>query len=110
MCIELAKFLCILQIKKTKRYESLLEQQHGAQGRGLHEKLDRVQQRLPAELIKRLRFIATVRNKLIHEDGFSKVIDLAKFRDACTWVDGRLNKGRHSLIGRLTAKLLGLKR
>ena len=42
----------------------------GATGRGLHEKISSVVGRLPDGIERQLRFIATVRNRLLHEGGF----------------------------------------
>ena len=57
-------------VKAAKRIESLLEEKLGARGRGLHEKLTSVERRVPAELQKKIRYIATVRNKAVHEDDY----------------------------------------
>ena len=54
----------------TKRLESLLEQKFGATGRGLHEKLSSVERRIPMDLRKKIRYLATIRNKAMHEDGY----------------------------------------
>ncbi len=52
-------------ISLVKEIEYLLES-IGAVGRGLHEKLSSVENQLPFSLVKVLRYIATVRNKLVH--------------------------------------------
>lgn len=57
-------------IVRVREIESLLVHNFGAEGRGLHEKLSSVEAKLPAHLAKKVRRIATVRNKLIHEDSF----------------------------------------
>ena len=57
-------------IESVKRIETLLAQRHGATGRGLHTKVDSVREALPADLVKQLRWIATMRNKTMHEEGF----------------------------------------
>ncbi|MFC5511012.1 hypothetical protein ACFPOU_07725 [Massilia jejuensis] len=62
-----------LAVTLSRRLESLLEQQHHASGKGLHEKVSSVEAKLPAELVKTLRYIATMRNSVVHEEGF--VID-----------------------------------
>ena len=64
-----------LVIKTSKRIESILET-HGATGRGLHEKLSSIESKLDNSLVKNIRFIATVRNKLIHEDDIEFTPDL----------------------------------
>lgn len=40
----------------------------GATGKGLHEKASSIETRLPEALVTKLRFIASVRNKIVHED------------------------------------------
>ncbi len=56
-------------IKKTKEIETLLVSM-GADGRGLHEKVSSIENLLDKEIVKAIRFIATIRNKLLHEDSF----------------------------------------
>ncbi|QRN97035.1 hypothetical protein JRI60_50140 [Archangium violaceum] len=57
-------------VRAAKRIETLLEAKFGAQGRGLHEKLSSVERQVPAELHKTIRYVATVRNKVVHEDDY----------------------------------------
>ncbi len=47
--------------------ENLLEKMHGASGKGLHEKASSVAHKLDNELIRHLRYIASVRNSVVHE-------------------------------------------
>ena len=54
----------------TKRLEALLEQKFGAMGRGLHEKLSSVERHIPMDLRRKIRYLATIRNKAMHEDGY----------------------------------------
>ena len=56
-------------IKKAKKIESILSDM-GAEGKGLNEKLDSIKHRFDEKIIKAIRFIATIRNKLLHEDNF----------------------------------------
>lgn len=72
-----------LAITRTKTLESLLEQGLGAAGRGLHEKVTSVQPKLPPALVKRLRFIASVRNKIVHEASYTRIDDRDGFVRAC---------------------------
>lgn len=65
-----------------KEIESLLERRYGATGRGLHEKLSSVENRLPSAVAKHIRQIATVRNKVVHESGF-KIDNLTNFESIC---------------------------
>jgi len=57
-------------VRAARELESVLETQLGAVGRGLHEKVDSVQARLPPDLLGTLRRIATIRNRAVHEHGF----------------------------------------
>lgn len=58
-------------IRASKSLEKLLEQQYGAEGRGLHEKASSVEDQLDAASLKSLRWVATMRNKVVHEDDFA---------------------------------------
>lgn len=55
-------------VTQSKALEALLEQKFGATGRGLHEKLTSIDSQLEISLVKNLRWIATMRNKVVHED------------------------------------------
>jgi hypothetical protein len=68
-----------LVIKSSKELEHYLELEFKAHGKGLHEKISSVQADLPDNIIKKMRFLATIRNKLIHERGFDAIPDRDKF-------------------------------
>mmetsp|Transcript_22626 Transcript_22626/g.57943 ORF Transcript_22626/g.57943 Transcript_22626/m.57943 type:complete len:116 (+) Transcript_22626:230-577(+) len=68
-----------LVIRSSKELEALLETEFGASGRGLHEKITSVQGQLSPGLVKQMRYLATIRNKLIHEPGFDDIPDRAAF-------------------------------
>lgn len=72
-----------LAVTRAKRLERLLEQKLGATGKGLHQKANSVEARLPAELVRKLRLVATVRNKLVHEDDYKRIEDRRGFLRAC---------------------------
>lgn len=57
-----------LAVSSAQRIERILTDGFGAQGRGLHQKISSVEAHLPSSLVKNLRWIATVRNKTVHED------------------------------------------
>ena len=80
-----------LAIKRCKRLEELLEQGFGASGRGLHEKLTSVQSRLPQPLVKKMRYIATVRNRLVHETSVDRLDDKNGFETACNAAEQQLS-------------------
>lgn len=71
-----------LVITNCKRLEGMLEKGFGASGRGLHEKVTSVQAKLPEPLIKKLRYIATIRNQLVHDEDRHKIDDKASFQRA----------------------------
>lgn len=54
-------------ITQSKAIESLLAQL-GAEGKGLHEKCTSVEHRLTPEISRLIRKIASIRNKVIHEE------------------------------------------
>jgi hypothetical protein len=68
-----------LAVKKSKRLEALLTRRWGATGKGLHEKVDSVQSRLPPELVRDIRKVATVRNKIVHDDSYKSIEDRRGF-------------------------------
>ena len=71
-----------LAIKTSKDLEHLLEEEWGAEGKGLHEKITWVQHSsspLPDDLMRRMRFLATIRNKLIHEVAYTRIEDRSRF-------------------------------
>jgi len=81
-----------LVLTRSKRLEHLLEEGLGATGRGLHEKTDSVASRLPPPLIKRLHFIATVRNKLVHDDSMKRLDDAKGYKQACDLAEAELTR------------------
>jgi hypothetical protein len=81
-----------LAIRSSKRIETTLVRLFDAQGKGLHEKLTSVEKKLPVSLVKRIRYIATIRNKLIHEHEYRKMDDRASFKRAVRHVNKELKK------------------
>jgi hypothetical protein len=78
-----------LAVTRAKGLESLLEQA-GASGRGLHEKVTSVQARLGPALVRKLRFVATVRNKIVHEASYQRIDDRPGFVRACDEAEAEL--------------------
>jgi hypothetical protein len=68
-----------LAIKTSKDLELMLARSFGASGRGLHEKINSVAGQLPDGTIRQLRYIATIRNRIIHEQGFDRIPDRGAF-------------------------------
>lgn len=69
-----------LAIKTSKELEHILECHFRAHGRGLHEKISTAQG-LSSDLVRDMRYLATIRNKLIHERGFDSIPDRARFQE-----------------------------
>jgi hypothetical protein len=94
-----------LAVTRTKALESLLEQL-GATGKGLHEKVSSVEEKLAPALVKKLRFVATVRNKIVHESDYAQIDDRDGFVRACDQAEAELdamlpkviNKGCFGLV------------
>lgn len=55
----------------TTQIESLLTKL-GATGRGMHEKLDSIESKIELSMVKKIRWIATLRNKAVHEENFHR--------------------------------------
>ncbi|KAF0686703.1 Aste57867_21545 [Aphanomyces stellatus] len=68
-----------LVIKCSKELEYILEVEFGGTGKGLHEKISSVDRKISPQLAKQMRFLATIRNKLIHERGFDRIPDRERF-------------------------------
>lgn len=65
----------------SKKLENLLVQELQAEGRGLHEKVSSVETELPHKLVKQIRWIATLRNKVVHEE--FTIEDIDDFEVSC---------------------------
>jgi hypothetical protein len=78
-----------LAISRVKALESRLELL-GATGKGLHEKVTSVQAKLPPALVKKLRFVATIRNKIVHESDYQRIDDRDGFLRACDEAEAEL--------------------
>lgn len=57
-------------IKYSKQIEGVLEQGFSATGKGLHEKLSSVEDRFDEGFVRKIRSLATIRNKVVHEEGY----------------------------------------
>lgn len=57
-------------IAGAKAIERILTEQFGGRGRGMKEKLDSVQYPIPRPLQQRITYLARLRNRCVHEDGF----------------------------------------
>ena len=94
-------------VKASKAFERHLRDQHNATGRGLHELIDSAQPSLPREAIKHLRFVATIRNRLVHEDGYDRFDDPAEWKRRIAAAERALNIRRTPKL-RIAFAILGL--
>jgi hypothetical protein len=79
-----------LVIRKSKKYETVLTKNYGAVGKGLHEKISSIENLIEVDLIKSLRLVATVRNKLLHDDDYKKIDNREGFLKACLHIEKSL--------------------
>ena len=79
-----------LAVTRAKALEAVLEQL-GATGKGLHEKVSSLQQKLAPPLVKKLRFVATVRNMIVHDSDYATIDDRDGFVRACDEAEAELN-------------------
>jgi hypothetical protein len=79
-------------IKVSKKIEGILRNQYKADGRGLHELVTSIQSKLDSELVRDLRKIATIRNHVIHQDGYNFNKDKNKFFQTSERVLSKLAK------------------
>lgn len=73
----------------SKRIEGILEHRLGARGRGLHEKLSSVETKLSQDIVRSLRWIATIRNNAVHKENF-EINDIEYFKKTCEQLIQRL--------------------
>lgn len=59
-----------LVVNLAKKLESLLSKEYGADGKGLHEKVSSVEGHLSPEIVRKIRKVASIRNRVVHEDGY----------------------------------------
>ncbi|MEL6329930.1 MAG: DUF4145 domain-containing protein [Planctomycetota bacterium] len=90
----------------SKRFETHLERRYGATGRGLHEKLDSVERRLPREAVRDLRYLATIRNKIVHDADYKRLDDRREFKARVRRAAKKVRL-RRGLVATLTLGLLG---
>lgn len=87
-------------IQASKRYEAGLEKTFGATGKGLHEKLEAVKDSVPVDIQRMLRFIASVRNKLVHDESYSQIDDIERFISSCEKLDQYFSQAQVQQVDR----------
>ena len=58
----------------------------GATAAGIHDSVSEIENKLSPECVKKLRYIASVRNKLAHGESLNETLDLEVFDTACNEV------------------------
>ncbi|EGQ8507783.1 DUF4145 domain-containing protein [Vibrio parahaemolyticus] len=94
-------------VMRTRTIEKLLRTQYHAEGKGLHQLISSCEERLPHDVIAKLRFIATVRNKVVHEDNY-KLDDRKGFMAACDDCEKELTPRSSRFIWRTAILLMAL--
>ena len=97
-----------LVIRSSKELEFILEQHFGApsgkQSGGLHEKISCARlsdgSPLPQSLANKMRFLATIRNKLVHDREFNSIPDNTRFRESFNEAIAELNALAPSRVAR----------
>ncbi len=78
-------------ISASKDLESILEKKFQAVGKGLHEKITSADAQLSELLIRRLRKIASIRNKLVHEKDY-QLANAVEFEVDYNWCKSQLDE------------------
>ncbi|MBR4834073.1 MAG: hypothetical protein IKU86_07065 [Thermoguttaceae bacterium] len=73
--------------------ERLLTRYYKAQGRGLHDKLSSVAAKVPEKTRRKIRFIATIRNKAAHESVRVADENIAQIEEAFAAIRPTLDRG-----------------
>src|SRR5687767_13052867 len=84
----------------------MLRSKHGADGKGLHQLVTSVERDLPPELVRTLRRVATIRNKIVHEDSYQRLDDPKGFISDCAAAKKQLRKRGRAGRRRSTFRLL----
>ena len=69
-----------LFVLHCKKVETRLKDEFGATGRGLHELITSVEAKLPPDMCRTMRFVASVRNDLVHNANIAATVGRASFR------------------------------
>lgn len=95
-----------LAVRASRRLENILEARFGAKGRGLHSMISSVEHSIPKPLVRSLRWVATMRNKVVHDESF-KLEDPAAFKAEAKRLEKELSRhARGRIPGRTKALVL----
>jgi hypothetical protein len=94
-------------VKRTRAIERLLRTQYHADGKGLHQLITSCEERLPHDVISKLRYIATIRNKIVHEDDY-KLESRKEFLSVCDECEKELTPRSSRFVWRAAIMLMSL--
>lgn len=77
-------------VRQSRELERILESEFGARGKGLHEKATSIQGHLSRSIMRGIRTIAVIRNRVVHED--YEIEDTQDFVRLCEVVAAELRK------------------
>lgn len=83
-----------LAVRRSKILETKLRRNFRVDGRGLHNLIDaaKAKNALPTPLVKKLRFVATIRNKIVHDADYARIDDRRAFIAACDEAERELDE------------------
>ncbi|ASK56779.1 DUF4145 domain-containing protein [Vibrio cholerae] len=94
-------------VLRTRKLETLLREQYHAEGKGLHQLITSCEERLPHDVIKKLRYVATIRNKVVHEDDY-RLDDRKAFLAVCQECEDGLTPRSGKFVWRIAFMLMML--
>ncbi|ELJ8526310.1 DUF4145 domain-containing protein [Vibrio cholerae] len=94
-------------VLRTRKLETLLREQYHAEGKGLHQLITSCEERLPHDVIKKLRYVATIRNKVVHEDDY-RLDDCKAFLAVCQECEDELTPRSGKFVWRIAFMLMML--
>ncbi|ELJ8713140.1 DUF4145 domain-containing protein [Vibrio cholerae] len=94
-------------VLRTRKLETLLREQYHAEGKGLHQLITSCEERLPHDVIKKLRYVATIRNKVVHEDDY-RLDDRKAFFAVCQECEDELTPRSGMFVWRIAFMLMML--
>ncbi len=92
-------------VLRTRRLETLLRQHYHAEGKGLHQLISSCEDRLPHDIVAKLRYIATMRNQVVHQDGY-QLPDKRGFIKACIQCEKELEPRSGRFVWRAAVMLM----
>jgi len=92
-------------VLRTRKIERLLRDHYHAHGKGLHQLISSCEERLPHDVIAKLRFVATIRNKVVHEDRY-QLEDRKAFFSVCKECEQELTPRSGRFVWRVVISLI----